>query len=174
MEVCQIKETVVIQCVNAVPLSIITCNYVLYLIFILLFNWLYQWWLLRKVSLCVKAIFIWHFHCECFGAQSVACTDFLKGGGEKERKGHIQHVLATEEGTLVQVFATQEGSYTCFGSQKGTLARVLAPRRAPWRVFQQLGQEWGRPTPLPPPCAHHWAQCFSVHWDRTQRLFNII
>ena len=51
---------------------------------------------------------------------AVACKDFFKGRGEKKKKGHIQHVLATEEGTLVW-----------FANQEGTLAHILAPKRAP-------------------------------------------
>ena len=65
----------------------------------------------------------------------------FEGQGQKEKKVHIQHVLATEKGTFAHVFATQEHSFACFANQEGTLARVwlprghlstrLAPKRAP-------------------------------------------
>ena len=60
-------------------------------------------------------------------SDSEACTDFLKGRGEKK-------------GILACVFAIQEGSYhgltshgsslVCFANQEGTLACDLAPKRA--------------------------------------------
>ena len=60
----------------------------------------------------------------------------FEGQGWKEKKGHIQRTLATEEGTLALVFATQGSILSCFNEggslvgfadQEGTLARVSAP-----------------------------------------------
>ena len=57
----------------------------------------------------------------------MACTDFLKGRGEK--KGTVAHVLSLKR-AVYHVLTSQGGSLVCFANQEGTLAHVLVPRRA--------------------------------------------
>ena len=63
--------------------------------------------------------------------QALASTDFLKGRGEKKKKGHTQCVLTTEEGTLYHLFAPKRALQHMFWLPESTLARVLPPKRAP-------------------------------------------
>ena len=59
---------------------------------------------------------------------AVACTDFLKGKGEK--KGTLARVLAPKR-ALKDKFCLPKGHFSaCFGPQEGTEAQVLAPKRA--------------------------------------------
>ena len=70
----------------------------------------------------------------------MACTDYLKSRGER-KKGHIQHILATEE----RVLWLPRGHFsTCFGSQEGTLACGFGSQESSLSCFNQpRGQSSG-------------------------------
>ena len=64
----------------------------------------------------------------------VVCTDFLKGRGEKKKKGTYS-AFSPPKRAVYHVLTSQGGSLVCFANQEGTLVCV----------FQQLGHgTWGQ------------------------------
>ena len=67
----------------------------------------------------------------------MACTDFLKGRGEK--KGNLARVLAPKR-AVYHVLTSQGGSLVCFANHEGTLACFFVSQEGTLvHVYQQFG-----------------------------------